>query len=621
MTKTTNGKLLSNVSVSKLTLSALNPRQNVDPNEIEMLAQSIKACGLIQNLVGFAEGDSIGIVAGGRRLRALQNLLESKDILPNYSVAVRIAASKEQALEWANAENTARKDLNPAEEIKAYRTMAEAGHTPDSIAIAFAQSVRHVKGRLRLAGLAQCILEALETGQITLDLAAAYTVSADQEKQADVFGRLNGRWGGDQPRTIKRNLMDEVGEGNDHRAMFVGREAYEAAGGAIREDLFGEEVYYLDSTLLEQLAAAKLEEARQKLLAQGWKWATASIELPEYTERQKFVRLHVEDVRLSEAQEERREALIEAQYEERATPEELEELDELLERQFTPVQKSVAGVFVAIGSQGELCLEKGYVEAHDQGAAIAAGVLQEPKSVTGNSNQPESKEYSQALMEDLSAIRTGAMQAALLDDAELAKDIAIFSMITKSYEGDLPCKIQSGTWRNEAENHGQNLPEELNVADQTSIYGKDVATQFAAFRLKSEQEKSTLLTQAVARSFAARIALVSGHVPFVELVANTVSLDPRKTWTPNNIFFKRLKSGQLDEVKSYIDGKPVGPEFANMKKGDKVTCLHGLFNNEADRNGLSSEGKERVANWVPKCLKTQYQAPDILDEEIEKIAA
>ncbi|MGH0004725.1 ParB/RepB/Spo0J family partition protein [Pseudovibrio ascidiaceicola] len=621
MTKTTNGKLLSNVPVSKLTLSALNPRQNVDPSEIELLAQSIKACGLIQNLVGFAEGDSIGIVAGGRRLRALQLLLESKDILPNYSVAVRLAATQQQALQWANAENTARKDLNPAEEIKAYRTMEEAGHTLDSIAIAFAQTVRHVKGRLRLAGLAQCILDALEAGKITLDLAAAYTVSSDQEKQAEVFGRLNGKWGGDQTHTIKRSLMDEVGAGNDRRAVFVGREAYEAAGGAIREDLFGEEVYYLDSTLLEQLATDKLEDTRKKLLAQGWKWATANIELPDHTELRGLKRLFAEDVRLSEEQEERREVLIDAENEERATPEELEELKGLSELQFLPAQKSVAGVFIGIGYHGDLRVEKGYIAADDQAAAIAAGVLQESQVIAGTSKEPENKEYSQVLMDVLSAIRTGAMQAALLGDAELAKDIAIFSMITKSYEGDLPCKIQSGTWCNEAEDHGQNLPEELSVADETSIYGKAVAERFAAFRLKSEQEKTTLLTQAVARSFAARIALVSGHVPFVELVADTVNLDARKTWTPNNTFFKRLKSGQLDEVKSYIDGKPVGPEFSNMKKGDKVSCLHGLFNNEADRNGLSSEAKERIANWVPECLKTQYQASDILEEEIQKLAA
>ncbi|QUS59084.1 ParB/RepB/Spo0J family partition protein [Pseudovibrio brasiliensis] len=621
MTKTTNSKLLSNVPVSKLTLSTLNPRQNVDASEIEMLAQSIKACGLIQNLVGFVEGDSIGIVAGGRRLRALQVLQESKDILPNYSVAVRIAASEQQALQWANAENTARKDLNPAEEIKAYRTMEEAGHTPDSIAIAFAQTVRHVKGRLRLAGLAECILDALEAGKITLDLAAAYTVSSDQEKQAEVFGRLNGNWGGDQIHTIERNLMDEVGASNDKRVKFVGREAYEAAGGTIREDLFGEAVYFLDSHLLEQLVAEKLEKARQKILAEGWKWVTANNELPDFSERRQFTRLCGEEPQLSDEQEQRKVALVEAEYEDRATPEEIEELEKLSELQFLPAQKSVAGVFVGIGHGGELVFDKGSVAPEDHQEAFAAGVLEEPKEISGGTNEAESNEFSQALMDDLSAIRTGAMQAALLDDPELANDIAIFSMITKSYEGDLPCKIQSGTWRNEVEDHGQILPEVLTFADERRIYGEAVAEEFAAFRLKSEQEKATLLTQSVARSFAARITPVTRQTAFVELVAETVNLDARKTWTPNNTFFKRLKSAQLDEIKCFIDGKPSGPEFAKMKKGDKVSCLHGLFNNEADRNGLSSEARERIANWVPECLKTQKQAQHTPKRQGQKLAA
>lgn len=616
MTMTSNDKQLSNVPVSNLTLSALNPRKNVDLSEIEMLAQSIKACGLLQNLIGFPEGESIGIVGGGRRLRALQLLKESKGILPSHSVPVRIAETMEQALDWANVENTARKDLNPVEEIKAYGVMQAQGHTPEKIAIAFAQTVRHVKGRLRLAGLAECILEALEDGKITLDTAAAYTVSSDQEKQAEVFQRLNDIWMGEKPSTIKRNLMTEAGASNDRRTVFVGRETYEAAGGTIREDLFGENVYFLDSNLLEKLATEKLEKARQKLLANGWKWATVGIDQPDAMETRKFTRLLAKDVRLSDEQEERRDELIEAENEDRATPEELEELEALTEPQYLPGQKRVSGCFVSIGTHGEPRFEKGYVAAEDHAEAVEAGVLKAHTEVTAITSEPESNEYTQVLIEDLNAIRTGAIQAAILDDSELAKDIAIFALITKSYEGDLPCKIQTGTWRNEVEDYGQKLPEKLTVVDHPYPDGEGVAKQFAAFRLKSDQEKAVLLTHAVACSFAARTTSDTKQTPFVELVADTVNLDPRKTWTPNNKFFKRLGSGQLDDVKSFIDGKPVGAEFSSMKKGEKVAHLHALFNNEKDRNGLPCEAKERIAGWVPECLNNRYQAPKPDNEAI-----
>ena len=204
MTKKSETKSIPTFPLSKLVLSDINPRQIVDETEIEALAQSIKACGLIQNLVGITQGGKIGIVAGGRRLRALQFLLETKEIIASFPVAVRVAENEEQALEWANAENTARKDLNPSEEIKAYRTMQEKGFAVEKIAISFAKTVRHVKGRLRLANLAECILDALAQGDVTLDIASVYTITDDQEKQTETFNRLNGSWGGDQEHTIKK---------------------------------------------------------------------------------------------------------------------------------------------------------------------------------------------------------------------------------------------------------------------------------------------------------------------------------------------------------------------------------------------------------------------------------
>ena len=61
------------IPLAMLTLSPLNPRQHVPEHEVAELAQSIWAAGLIQPIAGL--GDDVGgpdIVAGGRRLRALQ---------------------------------------------------------------------------------------------------------------------------------------------------------------------------------------------------------------------------------------------------------------------------------------------------------------------------------------------------------------------------------------------------------------------------------------------------------------------------------------------------------------------------------------------------------------------
>lgn len=635
MTKTTAAKLLTSVQVSKLSLSPINPRQNVSEEEIESLAQSIKVCGVIQNLVGLKDGETIGIVAGGRRLRALQLLLKNKDILPSYTVPVRIAANEEQALEWANAENSARKDLNPADEIRAYRTMQDKGYQPEKIAIAFAQTVRHVKGRLRLAGLAPCILEALEAGTVTLDTAAAYTVNPDTEKQSEAFKRLQNLWNGDQPNTIKRHLMNEAKDQSDRRAVFVGRSTYEAAGGEVREDLFGEQVYYLDSTLLEKLTMDKLEAIKQEYLSDGWKWVQADVDLPDYTMRATCLRIHAERGRLNKEQEERYSELTDAVEEGEASEAEVAELAALkaLEKpRFSAEQKSVSGIYLAVDHYGFLTTFPGHILAEDQDAAIAAKVLKEeatkPASATAGKAAAKEKTggYSQALFDDMSIIRTGALQAALLEDTELAKDIAIFSMVTRGYEDILPCRIDVRTWEKEVEGHGQSLPEELTGEELTDTGTQrpdknQIAERFAAFRQKTAEEKAAILTLAVARSLAAPATTKEKSVPFVELIAKSLDLDPRKTWTPNAQFFKRLNSDQLDDVRSYIDGKLVDPKFASLKKNEKVERLHGLFNSEAERNGLSAEQKERIANWVPECLQNRMTAEAADAPEAAKLAA
>jgi len=59
-------------------------------------------------------------------------------------------------------------------------------------------------------------------------------------------------------------------EASDKLARFVGLEAYQAAGGLTRADLFGSEVYLEKPDLLHTLAEKKLDAIRQALEAEGW---------------------------------------------------------------------------------------------------------------------------------------------------------------------------------------------------------------------------------------------------------------------------------------------------------------------------------------------------------------
>ncbi|WP_020592865.1 ParB/RepB/Spo0J family partition protein, partial [Kiloniella laminariae] len=177
-------------AINQLVLSEINPRQDVNDDEVKDLAESINTCGLIQNLSGIKLQDGkIGIVAGGRRLRALQ-VLSKKKGFNAFPIPVKIATNETEAQAWANAENIARQDLHPADEIRAYGRMSETGSPVSTIARAFAVTEAHVYKRLKLAELPSSILDALKAGKINLSIAEIFTRSTDAKRTEDALSAI-----------------------------------------------------------------------------------------------------------------------------------------------------------------------------------------------------------------------------------------------------------------------------------------------------------------------------------------------------------------------------------------------------------------------------------------------
>jgi ParB family chromosome partitioning protein len=261
-------------ALDQLYLHDLNPRQDVTTGEIETLAGSIETCGLLQNLGGL-QGDNgkIGIVAGGRRLRALALLAETSPSLDLVtSIPVLLAADAAQAEMWANAENTARADLDPADEIRAYGRMADTGATADVIASAFGVTVVHVKGRLKLAILPEAALDALKAKNISLSSAQKLT-TANEEKLVLEAIQLIEDGQIDNTRQLDNFLHPKAAMSTDRRATFVGVDAYEAGGGKITRDLFSEDVFFEDQDILNEAFAAHLAEKAEAIrVEQDWAW-------------------------------------------------------------------------------------------------------------------------------------------------------------------------------------------------------------------------------------------------------------------------------------------------------------------------------------------------------------
>ncbi|MEM7239446.1 MAG: ParB N-terminal domain-containing protein, partial [Pseudomonadota bacterium] len=360
-------------SLDQLYLHALNPRQNVAQQDVETLADSIKTCGLLQNLGGIQDDDGkIGIVSGGRRLRALVFLAET---LPDFagatSIPVLLARDLEQAEFWANAENTAREALDPADEIRAYGRMAETNADAEAIASAFGVTVAHVKGRLKLANLPDAALDALKAKTINLSAAQKMTTAQDEKLvlealQAIAEGRLSN------VSQLDHFLHPKAAKATDRRAVFVGVEAYEAGGGKITRDLFSEDVFFEDQDVLDEAFAAQLAEAAEQVrVSDGWAWVETHSEAYlgwNFIEDQKFARVYPVEGVLSDDQMERYEDLCEMADNDVLNADGEDELacpHVILEGAFTDAQKSHAGCVVYVDQSGGLKVEAGLVRPED----------------------------------------------------------------------------------------------------------------------------------------------------------------------------------------------------------------------------------------------------------------
>ncbi|TWB15623.1 ParB/RepB/Spo0J family partition protein [Nitrospirillum bahiense] len=175
------------VPISKLVASPLNPRKRFDQDAIEELASSIMAEGVLQNLTARQHPDSVGfyeVFVGGRRLRALQFLVEREMQDEGFLVPVKVVNADDRAvLAIATAENVARRDMHPLEEGDAFIAMERSGTSLDQLAEMFGKTRRWVQLRMQMArDLSDSVKELFFRGQVNPEMARELMrLPADQQ--------------------------------------------------------------------------------------------------------------------------------------------------------------------------------------------------------------------------------------------------------------------------------------------------------------------------------------------------------------------------------------------------------------------------------------------------------
>lgn len=473
------------IPFNKLALSQSNVRRVKAGTSIEELAESIVRRGLIQSLhvrpVIDADGHETGmfeVPAGGRRYRALELLVKQKRLNKTAPVPCVVSEAGDDILidEVSLAENIERAPLHPLDQFRAFQVLREKGMSEEEIAAAFFVDVKVVKQRLKLASVSPALLDIYAEDGMMLEQLMAFTVSDDPARQEAVWEAIRNSWS-KEPYQIRRMLTEDAVRASDKRAVFVGVEAYEGAGGFVMRDLFQSDDggWLQDPVLLDRLVSEKLKGTAEKVAGEGWKWIEVAVSFP-YGHDRGLHELIGTAVDLTDEEQAAREALrdefdrLESEYSEAdELPDEIDqrlsEIEEALEAfdrrpmTYAPDQMARAGVFVSIDSDGTLLVERGYVRPEDEetaepkgddGADVSgtttegdqpAGVPRATITLGGASTGAEDEEdevetirpLPDRLVTELTAHRTLALRDAVASSPHVAMTALLHRLVTDTF--------------------------------------------------------------------------------------------------------------------------------------------------------------------------------------------
>jgi ParB family chromosome partitioning protein len=638
--------MIQSVKVKNLSLSKDNVRKSNRDAGIDTLAANIAAQGLLQNLIvtPLKKAGAFTVKAGGRRLRALQLLIEQGILPADHTVPVLVLGDDDNAIEASLAENFQRVPMNPADECSAFNFLIQKGMTAEDVAKRQGVTTRFVEQRVRLAELAPCVFEALAAGEITLGVAQAYAVTTDVDRQGRVFTQMSSSYYGDNPDNIRRAILNGTVKANDAKARFVGRDAYVAAGGRIEGDLFATEgdENWIDVDLIETLAASKLEAAAAELARdQGLAFVTpiAATHVPYDLERQ-LHEYHAPARALTEDEAARVEALsaendalveqLEQELPEGSTEAEtantrLDAIERELEtiedarHEIDPALKAQIGTFVYIGGDGEprvhtrLFSEKPVVDPN--APPKAAG------NATGDGDVGDAEQgpkLSATLIDELATQRRQILVAHITSDPGLALDLTIFLMAQNVVfeQANIPnhSTLKSSAaafpifgFRDEGSMASQTIDDQRQKLDTSWAGFATMTARFDAFRALDDEARGAWVAYTIARTLEPTLNVAEGYRSngFHDHLGRLLDIQVKNWWRPTaENFFGRVKKTVMLDALEEIGGPILRGRYKDAKKGDLAGTCASLCNGQGI---VEAEIREKATAWLPEAMRFEAQ--------------
>jgi len=642
------------ILLNKLKKSPHNARRTPHGEAaIVALAASIAHKGLLQNLVvqpevkadGAATGYYLVTAGEGRRL-ALELRAKRREIKRTERIRCIVDAAHD-AFEISLDENVTRTEMHPADQFEAFRALSEErGWGAEEIAARFGISPLTVRQRLRLGAVSPRLMQRYRDGELTLEQLIAFAVSDDHARQEEVYENLG--WNR-EPRVIRSRMMEAHVPPSDRRAIFVGVEAYEQAGGGVVRDLFSEDGsgFFEDAGLLDRLALERLNALADEVRAEGWKWVEAHLDFPySHGLRRDYPR----QVPLSETDQKRYEALrrewdeIAEQYEgDEDVPDDVETrfneieaaIEQFSERQrvFDPDIIARCGVFVSLDRDGDPQIERGFVRAEDAAQAKPDRSSRDEDEASGDTGEgmhddeqrtddddeevgDVGKPLSDALVRDLTAHRTLALRLVLGQQPAVALIALTHALASQTFyhaahdETCLEVRMTASPLTHHAEGIGETaaakaLEERHRTWAERVPRNSDELWDFVA--ALEDDERIGLLAHCVAGTVCAvqqRWDTKRGSLALADTLARALSLNMAAYWQPTvDSYLGRVTKAHIALAVE---------EAVSDETAQRITGLK--------KQPMAKAAEELLAgtDWLPLLLRAR--ADDEEREELREVA-
>lgn len=526
--------------------SPLNPRKEFDAEELKGLADSIRAEGVLENLLVRRTGDPaiFELAAGERRWRAVGLLVEEgvwsadEERIP----AVVKSLTDAQLLVLAIIENVQRRDINPVEEGRAFaqlRSLDPVAWSTERIAEAIGKTQRHVQKRIALVErLAAPVAEALSKGEINLEQAKAFALGDEKAQMQQLKSGKRNDWARD-PRQIRHAMIEKMVPVD--RALFDPK-LYK---GTIVEDEDEGERYFADPVEFRELQDAAIE-ARIAALKEKWPWV------------------------------------------ERLGP-------NAYAWDYAAAKKGdkKAGAILWVDHAGVVHVKENVLKPRTGGEVIGGAAGAKPKKK--KRTKPEDLRWlTQTQIQAVKQAKTLAMRRAVCDSPKAALAVAILAMVG-SHEIDvvIPGSFQSRERMLELETPDADLAErkrrlavvlgclpskherdEIVAGYDAGLDDDTLAKAFEALMALEVDELLRILATATAPHVGTWITRNAGETPFALGLAKATGAYERLDglWTPPPAYFAAYRR---DTLVALANANGLGEGFNRLKKSEQVKLLSG----------------------------------------------